>query len=135
VAINIKAGLWKVSMKMNAKGKEVNPLANMTPEKKKMMMDMVAKNKVGGGSDGSMQICYSKKMIENPESFAKKTYKKFKLVNVKNTSSKIVTNMKCEDGTVADLTMNMIDSENYSSVLNMEKKGKKSVMNSTGKFV
>ena len=141
-AINIKPGLWKVSMKMNANGKEVNPMdrmqksmANMTPEKKKMMMEMMAKSKLGIATDGSIQICYSKKMLENPETFAKKPDPKCKMEVVTNTATKMVTNMKCENGTVADITMSMIDSENYLSIMNIDKNGKKSVIKSSGKFL
>lgn len=141
-SMNIKLGLWKVSMKMNADGKEMNPMeqmqksmAKMSPEKKKMMMEMMGKNKLGIGSDGAMQVCYSKEMLANPESFTKKPDPKCKVSIITNTPSKTVMNMKCDDGTIADVTMLMTDSKNYSSNMNINKNGKKSVMKSTGKFV
>lgn len=138
--LDIKPGLWTVSM--SSGGKEINPMAqmqksleSMPPEKRKMMMEMMAKNKIGMGAGGAMQICYSKEMISNPESFATKTDSKCKVTIVTNTSSKMVSNMKCEDGTTGDVTMTTKNSENYSTIMNFTKNGKKSVMKNTGKFI
>lgn len=141
-AVNIKPGLWKINMIVNADGKEMNPaaqmqkaMANMPPERKKMMMEMMSKMNSGMSPDGGMQVCYTKKSLEKPEALAQKQDKNCKTTIVTQTPTKVVTNFKCENGSSGDGTFTMKDSESYLGVMNLDNKGKKSTIKYEGKFV
>ena len=81
-AQNMKPGLWEVSNKMQSSSGEMEKgmadmqkqMAAMTPEERKMMQDMMAKQGVtmggpGAGGPGAMtvKVCMTKEMIERNE--------------------------------------------------------------------
>ena len=79
-AQSIKPGLWQISTKMDgaaggqmaaAQAQMQEQMKNMTPEQRKMVEDMMAKQGVrmgqGGGGGMNMQMCISKEMAERSE--------------------------------------------------------------------
>lgn len=141
-ALNMKPGLWKVSMMMESEGKKHDPsaqmkaaMAKMPEAQKKQMMDMMAKHGAGMSEDGATQVCYSKQMIEKPESFQKQQ-KKCDTKIIKNTSTEVVMNFKCEDGSKGDATWTVSSSDKMKGLINMtNSKGKVSKIDYTGNFV
>lgn len=141
-ALNMKPGLWNINMVIKSEGKEFNPAAQMQaamakmPEaQKKKMMEMMGKQGAGMSSDGKTQVCYSKAMIEKPDSFGKQANTKCDTKIVTNSSSKVVTNFKCEDGTVGDATWTVAGAEKMTGLVNVkDPKGKASTINYTGSF-
>lgn len=76
-AQSLKPGLWEINQKMQTSGGQSDQrmaqmqqqMANMPPERRKMMEDMMAKQgvKMGPGGPGggmSMQVCMTKEMVE-----------------------------------------------------------------------
>jgi hypothetical protein len=138
----MKPGLWKIKMEMNNAGKKENPfaqvekaMANMPAEKKKMIMDMMAKQKVGINSDGAMSFCYTAEMLNKPEKFIKKPDPSCNIKIITNTSSKIVTKFKCDGDSEGTSTMTVVDANNFNTLLEMTNKGKKSKIKSVGSFI
>ena len=77
-AQSMKPGLWEISNKMQMDGQTgqqmaqmQQQMANMPPEQRKMMEEMMAKQgmKMGAASDGAMnvQVCVTKEMAEKNE--------------------------------------------------------------------
>jgi len=77
-AQTMKPGLWETNNKMQADGKmgqdmasAQQQMANMPPEQRKMMQEMMAKQGVAMGSDGpgtiGTKVCITKEMAEKNE--------------------------------------------------------------------
>lgn len=77
-AQTMKPGLWEINTKMQADGKmgqdiakAQQRMANMPPEQRKMMQDMMAKQGVAIGNDGpgtiGTKVCMTKEMVERNE--------------------------------------------------------------------
>lgn len=78
-AQNLKPGLWEVTNNMKSSSGEMEKaraqaqqqMANMPPEQRKMMEEMMAKHgiRMGAGAPGAMsaQLCMSKEMVERNE--------------------------------------------------------------------
>lgn len=78
-AQNLKPGLWEVTQKMEGSGQRgqamaqmQQQMANMPPEQRKMMQEMMAKQGVqmapGGAAGGmSVRICMTREMVEKNE--------------------------------------------------------------------
>ncbi len=142
-ALNMKPGLWGLDMKITHNGKEFNPAAEMQkafakmPEaQRKKMMDMMGeKASVGIGKNGESQVCYSKEVIEKPESIGKQSQKCVTKI-ITQTSSKIVTNFKCEDGSSGDASWIMNSPTTMTGLVNMkDPRGQASQINYKGKFI
>lgn len=142
-ALNMKPGLWGLNMKIIQNGKEFNPAAEMQkalakmPEaqRKKMMEMMGDKASVGVGKDGETQVCYTKKMLEKPDSLGEQS-RKCDTKIITQTSTKVVTSFKCEDGSSGDGTWTMNSSENMTGLMNVkDPRGKTSQINYKGKFI
>jgi len=83
-AQNLKPGLWEVTNKMQSASGEMEKqmaqaqqqMANMPPEQRKMMQEMMAKHGVqmGAGGSGGMVVktCMTKEMVERNEIPAQK---------------------------------------------------------------
>lgn len=142
-ALNMKPGLWKVGMMIESDGKKFDPtaqmkasLAKMPEAQKKQMMDMMAKQGAGISANGDTQVCYTKAMIDKPESFQKQQEMKCDTKIIKNTSSEVSTNFKCEDGTTGDSKWSVTSPEKMTGLVNVkDPKGKLSKINYTGSFV
>jgi len=144
-ALNMKPGLWKVKMVMKSDGKEIDAssemqkaMAKMPEAQKKKMMEMMGKMKSGIAQDGGMQVCYSKAVLDTPENLSKQKdqNKKCDTKVVTQTPSKVVTNFKCEDGTIGDGTWKVVSPSAYNGVMNITSpKGEKSQINYTAKFL
>lgn len=140
-ALNMKPGLWTVSMQLESDGKKTDPsahmkaaLAKMPEAQKKQMMDMMAKQGAGMSSDGNTQVCYSKQMIEKPENMQKQPTKCDTKVT-KNTATEVATSFKCEDGTTGDAKWTVPSPEKMEGLVNVKNpKGKLSKIHYSGKF-
>ncbi len=77
-AQTMKPGLWEIKNKMQADGKmgqdmakAQQQMANMPPEQRKMMQDMMAKQGMTMGSEGpgtiGAKVCVTKEMVERNE--------------------------------------------------------------------
>jgi hypothetical protein len=77
-AQTMKPGLWEFNTKMQADGKmgqdmtkAQQRMANLPPERRKMMQDMMAKQGVTVGNDGpgtmGARVCMTKEMVERNE--------------------------------------------------------------------
>lgn len=77
-AQTMKPGLWEINNKMQMDGKmgqemarAQQEMANMPPEQRKMMQDMMAKQGVTMGKQGpgniGMKVCMTKEMVERNE--------------------------------------------------------------------
>jgi hypothetical protein len=77
-AQTLKPGLWEISNKMsgsaelnNAMAEAQKAMANMPPEQRKMMQEMMAKQglRMGAGGGGAMtvQVCMTREMVERNE--------------------------------------------------------------------
>ena len=79
LAQDLKPGLWEISNKMTSASGEMEKaaaqmqaqMADMTPEQRKMMEDMMSKQgaKMGGGAPGDMVVktCMTKEQVERNE--------------------------------------------------------------------
>lgn len=79
-AQNIKPGLWEIQQKMQSSSGEMeqamtrarDQMANMPPEQRKMVEEMMARNGVamqpgGGGGAMTVRVCISREMAERNE--------------------------------------------------------------------
>lgn len=74
LAQTLKPGLWEISNKMQSGSGQLEKsmaemqkqMAGMSPEQRKMMQDMLAKQGTGTGAPGSMtaKICMTREMVE-----------------------------------------------------------------------
>lgn len=142
-SLDMKPGLWSMAMVIKSDGKEINPteqmqkaMANMPEEQKKKMTEMMARMNTGIGKNGETQVCYSKKMIENPELLGKNTDQKCDTKLLTNNSKTVKSSFKCNDGTSGDATWDIKTSETLTGLVNVkDPKGKKSQINYNGKFL
>lgn len=143
-ALNMKPGLWGLDMKVLHNGKEFNPAAEMQkamakmPEaqRKKMMEMMGEKANVGVGKNGETEVCYSKKILENPESLGNQSGQKCDTKVVTQTADKVVTKFKCEDGSSGDASWTFSSPVNMTGLVNLvDPKGRASQINYKGKFI
>lgn len=144
-ALDMKTGLWKVEVKVNNGGKEVNlqsemqkALAKMPPERKKQMMEMMAKMNTGAGmsENGDLQVCYNEKMLGNEASMLQQNKDKKCDTKIKEKSSKkFVAEFNCTDGTKGTATWNVTSQTSYSGNVKAEKAGKITEINHQGQFV
>lgn len=136
-ALNMKPGLWKVKMVMKSGGKEINPSAEM--EKAMAQMPEAQKKKMQammGAQDGGMNVCYSKEMLEKPEKLGSQKDKKCDTKVITQTSNKVVSTFKCEDGTKGDGTWKITSPSAYTGLMNIvSSKGEKSQINYTANFL
>lgn len=71
-AQTMKPGLWEMTNKMTSSSGEMEKamaqaqqaMANMPPDQRKKMEEMMAKQGVGMGAGGSVKVCMSKEMVE-----------------------------------------------------------------------
>lgn len=141
-ALDMKPGLWKVDMRMTSDGKTVNPsnqmktaMEKMPEAEKKKMMDMMGKVNSGVKPNGETTICYSKEVVQKPESMGRPS-PDCKTSLVTNTGNKIVSNFTCKDGTTGDSTWDMKTPESMMGRVNVrDPKGKTSQITYDGKFV
>ena len=76
-AQNLQPGLWEISSTMKSSSGEMEKamadmqkqMAAMSPEQRKMMQDMMAKQGVamGGGGNMALKVCMTKEMVERNE--------------------------------------------------------------------
>lgn len=143
-AFNMKPGLWSLNMKVIHNGKEFNPAAEMQkamskmPEeqRKKMMEMMGEKTNTGVGKNGETQVCYTKNILDKPESLGKKSDHKCDTKIITQTIDKVVTSFKCDDGSTGDASWTLTSPENMIGLVNLkDPKGKASQVNYEGKFI
>lgn len=139
-ALDINPGLWKVDMVIKTNGKEIRPqteiqkaIAKMPEAKRKQMLEMMGDMK---DPDAGTKVCYSKAMLEKPESIGQQESKKCTTKVVTNKPKKVVTNFKCEDGTKGDATWSVKNPKSYTGLVNIvSPKGEKSEINYNADFV
>lgn len=142
-ALDIKPGLWKVDMVIKTGGKEIKPqsemqkaIAKMPEAKRKQMLEMMGEIKSETDANTGTQICYSKEMLEKPESLGKQESKKCTTKVVTNKPKKVVTNFKCEDGTTGDATWSVKNPKTYTGLVNIvSAKGEKSEITYKADFI
>lgn len=143
-ALNMKPGLWSLDTKISTNGKEIDPsgqmreaMAKMPEAQRNKMMEVLGqKGKMQFGQTGDAQVCYSKKMIENPTSFDQKQNQKCSSKIITNTSKKIVSQFKCENGSSGEGTWSLESSEKMNGVVNMKAaSGKTSQVKYHGTFL
>ena len=118
--LNMKPGLWEVSMSIEAEGKTIDPLvemkktiAKLPKEQQAQLMAAMKNNNINNIS----QICFTKEMIENPEKF--KFDKKGKCTHKldKQTATRMEMSLTCTDGTSGKGVMEIINSGEYRMVV------------------
>jgi hypothetical protein len=142
-ALDMKPGLWKVDMVIKTNGKEIRPqtemqkaIAKMPEAKRKQMLEMMGEVQPSIDPNGGTKVCYSKAMLEKPESIGQQAAKKCTTKLVTNKPKKVVTNFKCEDGTKGDATWSVKNSKSYTGLVNIvSAKGEKSEINYKADFV
>lgn len=146
-ALSIKPGLWTIETKMKRDGSEFDPqaamkaaMAKMTPEQKKRMQEMMGKMGNGGGAafnmnEKGMQFCYTGEMLKNEEFLNQHKDKDCTTTFPVKTSSKVVTEFKCKNGTEGRAEWNVKDSTHYNGLVSiLDKKGTKSEINYIATF-
>lgn len=144
-ALDMKTGLWKVQVKVNNGGKEMNlqdemqkALAKVPPEQKKKMMEMMGKMNTGAGigENGDLQVCYNTAMLGNEASILNQNKDKKCDTKIKEKSSKkFVADFTCTDGTKGTATWIVNSQTSYTGTVKAEKAGKKTEINHQGQFV
>lgn len=111
-------------------------MAQMPETQKKKMQEMMGKMKVSPAQGGGVNVCYSKAMLEKPEKLGSQKDKKCDAKVITQTSTKVVTNFKCEDGTKGDATWNITSPSAYTALMNfVTAKGEKSQINYNANFL
>lgn len=139
-ALDMNPGLWNVEMVVKTNGKEMSPtsemqkaMANMPEAQRKKMEAMMGNIQP---SNKGINVCYSKEMIQKPESMNKQQNKKCDTKIVTNTPKKVATTFKCDDGSKGDATWTMNDKTSFKGLMNLiSAKGEKSEMTYNAKFV
>lgn len=142
-ALDIKPGLWKVEMVIKTNGKEIKPqtemqkaIAKMPEAKRKQMLEMMGELQPAVDPNAGTKVCFSKAMLEKPESIGQQEAKKCTTKVVTNKPKKVVTNFKCEDGTKGDATWSVKNSKSYTGLVNIvSAKREKSEINYKADFV
>ena len=143
-AVNMKPGLWSLDTKISTGGKEIDPSAQMREAMAKMpeaqrnkIMGMLGKNgKMRLGQTGDTQVCYSKKLIENPTNFENNQNQKCSTKLIVNTKKKIVSAFKCTNGSSGEGSWNFDSEKSMSGVVKMkDASGKTSQIKYQGKFL
>jgi hypothetical protein len=142
-ALDMKPGLWKVDMVIKSGGKEIRPqneiqkaMAKMPEARRKQMLEMMGEIKSDLDPQTGTQICYSKEMLDKPESFGKQESKKCTTKVVTSTPKKVVTHFKCEDGTQGDATWSVKSPKTYNGLVTIvSAKGEKSEISYNANFV
>lgn len=146
-ALAIKPGLWTIETKMKKDGKEFDPqakmkeaMAKMTPEQRKQMESVMQKMAGHGGSaigmsDKGMQVCFTGKMIQNEEFLNQHKQHDCETTFPTKTSTRVVTEFKCKNGTNGTAEWNVKDSTHYQGAVKMTTgKGEKTEINYLGTF-
>ncbi|MFP5387223.1 MAG: DUF3617 domain-containing protein [Bacteriovoracia bacterium] len=114
-ALDMKPGLWEMSLKlMDERGKEVDAA---------QIAEKGATNK----------ICYTKEMIENPQSLSGKDECETKISKMSKTE--LFSTYKCEDGIEGDMEFKLKDSQTFTMTTNTRYQEKKIRMRYYGKFI
>lgn len=135
--LNMKPGLWQVDMKIKMDGKEYDPMAELNKSMAnipKEQRDSILK-KMGKTANTNM-VCYSEKMIKDPESMNdhKKSDCDFKTST--STASKVVSHFTCKDGAKGDALWEAKNPQNLTMKMNtIDKNGKKTQMDYQAKFI
>lgn len=142
--VNLKPGLWEIKTKMEGPNgqdpmaKLRESMAKMSPEQRKQMQAMMGNSGVGLGNDGSIKVCYSKDSFKNHDSLLTSAQKsKCKTTIKEQSSTKMVMDFKCDNGSEGTAEWKTIGETKYTSVMNFTsaKSGRKGTINHEGKFV
>lgn len=147
-AIGLKPGLWEVSVKMTDKdGKQVDPhsqaaaiMKNLTPEQRSKITQMLNKTEGGelfkGVGKKGFQVCFTKKLLENPASLHQDPQKKCTTTVKNQTATKIDMTFKCKDGASGTGEWILNGDNAYTGQMHLtHKNGTKTDMTQEGKFV
>jgi hypothetical protein len=149
-AQTMKPGLWEVSQKMQMGSTDMNKemasmreqMAQMPPEQRKMMEDMMAKQgaSMGAGGPGAMgvKMCVTKEMAERDEvSMGQGDCTSTRSPRVGNTMKIAFTCSKPPSSGEGVITFNGSDTYSMKMVMNTTIKGKteKMDMDATGKWL
>lgn len=147
-AFDIKPGLWQVQSTITINGKKFDPqaemkkaMANLPPEHRKKMEDMLNKSakdaKVAGHmtADG-FQVCYTKDMLNNPRKFMEQS-KTCKMNLKTQTATKLTGTFDCpQEKTTGTFEWTVKDSGQYNGVMTGKTKdGKSSMVEQNAKFI
>lgn len=135
-SLDMKPGLWEVSMTIEAEGKTIDPIAEMKKTMAKLPKEQQAQMMAMLKNNNAAQICFTKEMIEKPENF--KFDKKGKCTHklLKQTSNKMEMSLNCDDGTSGTGVMDIINSSEYIMVVNSKgPKGQTAKTTQNGKFL
>lgn len=144
-SFNVKPGMWKIDMVIEADGKKINPsaelekvMAALPEEQKKQMMEMLDKQGKGNMpafGNSLSEVCLTKEMIDKGVMEGKKdedcTY---------NTTTKTATHMagsfSCKSGASGTMDWNAQSTTAYTGLINVtDKSGKKSKIDYKAKFL
>lgn len=141
-ALDLTPGLWTIDMQIEARGKKIDPsaemkkaMAKLSPEQRQQMAAMMGQQGAMLSPEGT-KVCYTKEMLSMEESIARTDKnEKCKTSKVKATSKRVETTFVCEDGTKGDAVWTVENAKLYKGLVNItEKTGQTSKINYTGKF-
>lgn len=140
IEMNMKPGLWEISMKMMVNGKEFDPLAemkkslaNLPEEQRKQILAGISK---AGGQSNISQVCYTKEMMKEPSSFTSEESKDCDYKITSQTAKKMTATFNCKDGNSGTSVWDFTSStQMHMRTEAKDKKGKKTDMIYSGKFI
>jgi hypothetical protein len=140
--LKLKPGLWKVLNEVKDGDRKFNPMdqmaklmATLPPDQQAKMKEMMAQmgNQVNLNTDGTIEVCYTKEMLGNKANLANQAGNNCKSNIIKETDTSFVMEVECENGK-GTIEMSVKDENNFSSIVNMTREGKKIQMFNVGKF-
>ena len=140
--LNMKPGLWEVSMKLKQDGKEFDPLAEIKkqldkmPEAQRRMILEQMKKTSSNATNGVSTVCYTQEMIDKPESLNSEDNEDCEYKITSQTPTKIISAFSCKDGNKGTATWEIVNSgKTKVHSTSTDKKGKKTEMKYEAKFL
>ena len=135
-SLDMKPGLWEVSMIIEAEGKTIDPIAEMKKTMEKLPKEQQAQMMAMLKNNNAAQICFTKEMIEKPENFKFDKQGKCTHKLLKQASNQMEMSLKCKDGTSGTGVMDIISSTEYKMVVHTKgPKGQTAKTTQNGKFL
>ena len=127
----MRPGLWEVKTRLKRGNSEVDPqaelkksMADMPPERRKMMESMMAKSgmAIGTSKDSGTQLCYTKETLARKD-FGTDPDRHCETTIRDKTSKHVAMDFKCKDGSTGTGEWNFPSSTAYDGKMKFQKKG------------
>lgn len=140
--VPITPGLWEVTMKVNAGGKDIDPQAElkkamekMTPEQRKQVEMMIASSGAAFDEEG-LKICYAKEQLADAKVLGHDPRQSCTSKLTSQTKDKIAMTFKCEDGSTGKGEWNISKPTAYTGHMDfVRQNGKKTRIDQVARFV